>query len=126
MVLPLGCVLTMLGIGLLRFHSRLLGWQRANRGMGMRVGVVGSKDAGAAVVRGMLRNHSAGLFPVAVFDDDERTHGLSLMGVPVVGGDRRLPAAVEKLQIQQMLLAIPNPSTSLVERCVRAARTLGS
>lgn len=37
-VLPLGCLLTMLGIGVLRFHSRLLGWQRANRGMGLRVG----------------------------------------------------------------------------------------
>jgi FlaA1/EpsC-like NDP-sugar epimerase len=120
-VIPLGCALTLLGIGLLRFHSRLLGWQRANRGMGIRVGVVGSKDAGAAVIRGMLRNPGAGMFPVAVIDDDERTHGLSLMGVPVVGSIDDLPAAIEKLQIQQVLLAIPNPSTSIVERCVRAS-----
>ena len=119
LVLPLGCLLTMLGIGVLRFHSRLLGWQRANRGMGLRVGVIGSRDAGAAVVRGMLRNPSAGLFPVAVFDDDRRTHGYSLMGVPVVGSIDDIPAAVEKLQIQQVLLAIPDPSTALVERCVR-------
>jgi FlaA1/EpsC-like NDP-sugar epimerase len=120
-VIPLGCALTLLGIGLLRFHSRLLGWQRANRGMGIRVAVVGSKDAGAAVVRGMLRNPGGGMFPVAVIDDDERTHGLSLMGVPVVGSIDDLPAAIEKLQIQQVLLAIPNPSTSTVERCVRAS-----
>lgn len=119
LVLPLGCLLTMLGIGVLRFHSRLLGWQRANRGMGLRVGVIGSRDAGAAVVRGMLRNPSAGLFPVAVFDDDRRTHGYSLMGVPVVGSIDDIPAAVAKLQIQQILLAIPDPSTALVERCVR-------
>ena len=119
LVLPLGCLLTMLGIGVLRFHSRLLGWQRANRGMGLRVGVIGSRDAGAAVVRGMLRNPSAGLFPVAVFDDDRRTHGYSLMGVPVVGSIDDIPAAVAKLQIQQVLLAIPDPSTALVERCVR-------
>ncbi len=121
LVLPLGCLLTMLGIGVLRFHSRLLGWQRANRGMGLRVGVIGSRDAGAAVVRGMLRNPAAGLFPVAVFDDDGRTHGYSLMGVPVVGSIDDIPAAVAKLQIQQVLLAIPDPSTSLVERCVRLA-----
>jgi len=121
LVLPLGCLLTMLGIGVLRFHSRLLGWQRANRGMGLRVGVIGSRDAGAAVVRGMLRNPAAGLFPVAVFDDDRRTHGYSLMGVPVVGSIDDIPAAVAKLQIQQVLLALPDPSTSLVERCVRLA-----
>ena len=120
-VIPLGCALTLLGIGLLRFHSRLLGWQRANRGMGIRVAVVGSKDAGAAVIRGMLRNPGGGMFPVAVIDDDERTHGLSLMGVPVVGSIDDLPAAIEKMQIQQVLLAIPNPSTSVVERCVRAS-----
>jgi FlaA1/EpsC-like NDP-sugar epimerase len=120
-VIPLGCALTLLGIGALRFHSRLLGWQRANRGMGIRVAVVGSKDAGAAVIRGMLRNPGGGMFPVAVIDDDERTHGLSLMGVPVVGSIDDLPAAIEKLQIQQVLLAIPNPSTSVVERCVRAS-----
>lgn len=120
-VLPLGCVLTMMGIGLLRFHSRLLGWQRANRGMGLRVGVVGSRDAGAAVVRDMLRNPGAGLFPVAVFDDDRRTHGLSLMGVPVIGSIADVPAAVEKLQIQQILLAVPNPPKEMIEHCLRAA-----
>jgi FlaA1/EpsC-like NDP-sugar epimerase len=121
LVLPFGCLLTMLGIGVLRFHSRLLGWQRANRGMGLRTGVIGSRDAGAAVVRGMLRNPSAGLLPIAVFDDDPRTHGYSLLGVPVVGSIDDIPVAAEKLQIQQILLAVPNPSTSLVERCVRAA-----
>jgi FlaA1/EpsC-like NDP-sugar epimerase len=41
------------------------------------------------------------------------------MGVPVVGSIDDIPAAVEKLQIQQVLLAIPDPSTALVERCVR-------
>ena len=120
-VLPLGCLLTMLGIGVLRFHSRLLGWQRANRGMGLRVGVVGSRDAGAAVVRQMLRNPGGGLFPVAVFDDDHRTHGLSLMGVTVMGSVDDIPAVVAKLQIQQVLLAVPNPSTTLVERCLQVA-----
>ena len=69
----------------------------------------------------MSRNPTAGLFPVAVFDDDRRTHGFSLMGVPVVGSIDDIPAAVEKLQIQQILLAVPNPSTALVERCLRAA-----
>jgi FlaA1/EpsC-like NDP-sugar epimerase len=120
-VLPLASLLTMLGMGALRFHSRLLGWQRANRGMGLRIGVVGSRDAGAAVVRDMLRNPGAGLFPVAVFDDDPRTHGLSLLGVPVVGSVADIPAAVEKFQIQQVLLAVPNASKEVVEHCLRAA-----
>lgn len=121
LVLPFGCLLTMLGIGVLRFHSRLLGWQRANRGMGLRTGVIGSRDAGAALVRGMLRSPTAGHFPVAIFDDDPRTHGYSLMGVPVVGSIDDIAVAAAKMQIQQVILAVPNPSTSMVERCVKAA-----
>ena len=125
LVLPLGCLLTMAGIGVVRFHSRLLGWQRANRGMGLRIGVVGSRDGGADVVRGMLRQPGDGLFPVAVFDDDQRTHGLSLMGVPVMGSIDDIPTVVEKLQIQQILLAVSEPSNTLVERCLRAAEEAG-
>ena len=120
-VLPLGCLLTMMGIGLLRFHSRLLGWQRGNRGMGLRVAVIGSGDAGASVLREMLRNPSDGLYPVAVFDDDRRTHGLSLMGVPVVGSIDDVSSVAPRLGIQQVLLAVPAASANLVERCLNAA-----
>lgn len=122
-VLPLGCLLTMVGIGVLRFHSRLLGWQRGNRGMGLRVGVICSRDAGTSVVREMLRHPTAGLFPVAVFDDDRRSHGLSLMGVPVVGSIDDLSSVAARLRIQQVLLAVAEPPAALVERCLKAAET---
>lgn len=124
-VLPLGCALTTLGVGLLRFQSRLLGWQRGARRMGTRVAVVGSRDAGAAVVREMLRSPAAGLSPVAVFDDDPRSHGLSLMGIPVVGAVDDLPLVAERLGIQLLLLAVPAPPRGLVERCLRAAEAAG-
>lgn len=120
-ILPLGCLLTMVGIGVLRFHSRLLGWQHAHRGKGLRVGVVCSGDAGASVVREVLRNPTTGLIPVAIFDDDRRSHGLSLIGVPVVGPVDELPSVARRLGIQQVLLAVAEPPAQLVERCLRAA-----
>jgi FlaA1/EpsC-like NDP-sugar epimerase len=124
-VIVIGCLFVTAAVGVLRFHSRLFAWQRGARRVGLRVAVIGSRDAGATVVRDMLRHPQAGLVPVAVFDDDARAHGLSLLGVPVVGGIDDIPAAAERYQIQQVLLAIPSASAELVERALQAAETAG-
>ena len=107
-VVIFGLAFTTMALGALRFHSRLFAWQRGSRRIGFRVAVIGSRDAGAAVVREMLRNPGAGLVPVAVFDDDAGAHGLSLLGVPVVGGVDDIPASASRYAIQQVLLAIPS------------------
>ncbi|MGH9018379.1 MAG: polysaccharide biosynthesis protein, partial [Acidimicrobiales bacterium] len=124
-VIIIGSVFCSLAMCALRFHSRLFAWQRGSRRLGLRVAVIGSRDAGAAVVRDMLRNPKAGLMPVAVFDDDEGAHGLSLLGVPVVGGIDDIEAAAPRFDIQQVVLAIPSPAAELVERALRAAEAAG-
>ncbi len=129
-VVPLGVVVVggvfgAMAMGALRFHSRLFAWQRGSRRSGLRVAVIGSRDAGAAVVRDMLRNPKAGLMPVAVFDDDAGAHGLSLIGVPVVGGVDDIESAAPRYDIQQVVLAIPSPSSELVERALRASEAAG-
>jgi FlaA1/EpsC-like NDP-sugar epimerase len=124
-VVIIGSVFCSLAMCALRFHSRLFAWQRGSRRQGLRVAVIGSRDAGAAVVRDMLRNPKAGLMPVAVFDDDAGAHGLSLLGVPVVGGVDDIEAAASRYDIQQVVLAIPSPTAELVERALRASEAAG-
>jgi FlaA1/EpsC-like NDP-sugar epimerase len=124
-VVLIGGAFNAMAMGALRFHSRLFAWQRGARAAGMRVAVIGSRDAGAAAVREMLRSPGAGLTPVAVFDEDTRGHGLSLMGVPVVGGIDDLPQAAARYGIQQVLLAIPNPPPAIVDRALRASESAG-
>jgi FlaA1/EpsC-like NDP-sugar epimerase len=124
-VILFGLAFVTMALGALRFHSRLFAWQRGARRMGLRVAVIGSRDAGAAAVREMLRSPGAGLVPVAVFDDDGHSHGLSLLGVPVVGKIEDIPTAVSRYAIQQVLLAIPNASPSVVERALQASEKAG-
>ncbi|HVC69372.1 MAG TPA: nucleoside-diphosphate sugar epimerase/dehydratase [Acidimicrobiales bacterium] len=124
-VIVVGAVFCAMVMGVLRFHSRLFAWQRGSRRLGLRVAVIGSRDAGAAVVRDMLRNPKAGLMPVAVFDDDAGAHGLSLLGVPVVGGIDDIENAAPRFDIQQVVLAIPSPPAELVERALRASEAAG-
>ncbi len=124
-VVFVGCAFVTMAMGALRFSSRLFAWQRGTNRVGLRVAVIGSRDAGAEAIREMLRTPVAGFVPVAVFDDDGRGHGLSLIGVPVVGGIEDIPAAANRYTIQQVLLAIPNPEPELVERALRAAEAAG-
>ncbi len=124
-VVVVGCMFSAAGMGILRFHSRLFAWQRGSKRLGLRVAVIGSRDTGAAAIREMLRSPGAGLVPVAVFDDDPRAHGLSLLGVPVVGTIDDIPSAASRYTIQQVLLAIPSPPPEVVERGLRAAEIAG-
>ena len=124
-VIVVGCIFATMGMGILRFHSRLFAWQRGSRRVGLRVAVVGSRDAGAAAIREMLRSPGAGLVPVAVFDDDTRAHGLSLLGVPVVGSIADIPYAAHRYTLQQILLAIPDPPPSWSSGCCRPASPPG-
>ena len=124
-VVVVGCMFSAAGMGVIRFHSRLFAWQRGSKRLGLRVAVIGSRDAGAAAIREMLRSPGAGLVPVAVFDDDKAAHGLSLMGVPVVGGIDEIPKATGRYTIQQVLLTIPSPSPELVDRALRASERAG-
>jgi FlaA1/EpsC-like NDP-sugar epimerase len=120
-VIVIGCAFDAMATGALRFHSRLFAWQRGSRNAGLRVAVIGSREAGAAAIREMLRTPGSGLVPVAVFDDDGKGHGLSLLGVPVVGAIEDIPVAAERYTIQQVLLAIPSPDPELVARALRAS-----
>ncbi len=124
-VVVVGCMFSAGGMGIIRFHSRLFAWQRGSKRLGLRVAVIGSRDAGAAAIREMLRSPGAGLVPVAVFDDDRNAHGLSLLGVPVVGDISEIPKATSRYTIQQVLLAIPSPSPELVDRALRASEAAG-
>jgi len=125
-VVVVGTIFAAIGMGTLRFHSRLFAWQRGSKQqVGLRVAIVGSQDMGASAVREMLRCPSAGLIPVAVFDDDVRAHGLSLAGVPVVGGIEDIPDAADRFTLQQVLLAVPAPPPELVERVLRACEDAG-
>jgi FlaA1/EpsC-like NDP-sugar epimerase len=124
-VVVVGLIFSALGMSILRFHSRIFAWQRGSRGNGLRVAIVGSRDTAAAAIREMLRSPGAGLIPVAIFEDDASVHGMSLVGVPVVGGIADIPASISRYMIQEVLLAMPDPSPEVIANVLRSAETAG-
>jgi FlaA1/EpsC-like NDP-sugar epimerase len=69
----------------------------------------------------MRRDIGSGYVPVAVFDDDPRTQGLSLGSVPVVGGIDDIPEAARRLPFHQLVLAVPSADGALVRRVAAMA-----
>lgn len=125
-VLVVGSVLATVATGVARFQSRLFAFQRTGRKpAGLRVAVLGAGEAGADLVRDMLRNRAAGLVPVAVLDDDPRTHGRLLSGVKVLGPISALPHVVERHDVHQAILAVPSARQALVRRAAAAAEEAG-
>jgi FlaA1/EpsC-like NDP-sugar epimerase len=124
-VVVVGLIFSALGMSVLRFHSRIFAWQRGSRGSGLRVAIVGSRDAAAAAIREMLRSPGAGLIPVAIFEDDASVHGMSLVGVPVVGGIADIPASISRYMIQEVLLAMPDASPEVIANVLRSAEAAG-
>ena len=120
-----GAAAMMLG-GAVRFQARLFAFNRGGEtAAGLRVVVLGAGESGAMIVREMRRNPAAGLVPVAVLDDDERTHGRSLAGVPVLGPIELLVSAVHACGAHQVVLAIPSAGPELVGRVARQADLAG-
>jgi FlaA1/EpsC-like NDP-sugar epimerase len=122
----LGALVATLAVGGIRFQPRLFAVRRRTERIdGLRVAVVGAGEAGAAIVREMKANPTEGLRPVVMLDDDPRKQGLSLLGVPVIGGIDELRDIVRQREIHRILLAIPSAAQSLVRRVSREAEAAG-
>jgi FlaA1/EpsC-like NDP-sugar epimerase len=113
----LGSVLSLLAFGAIRFQSRLLAFHRpaADR-EARRVLIVGAGDAGAMVLNDILHNPSLGLEAVGILDDDRRKASRSLHGVPILGRTEELPAFADRLDVDEVLLAIPSATGDLVRQ----------
>jgi FlaA1/EpsC-like NDP-sugar epimerase len=70
--------------------------------------IIGAGAGGTMVARQLLHNHEIDLKPVAFIDDDAKKYKLDILGIPVVGNSSYITQAVEKFQIDNIVIAIPS------------------
>ncbi|WP_308128860.1 nucleoside-diphosphate sugar epimerase/dehydratase [Bacillus sp. sid0103] len=70
--------------------------------------IIGAGSGGTMVARQLLSNHEIDLKPVAFIDDDPKKYKLDILGIPVVGDSSHITEAVEKFQIDNIVIAIPS------------------
>ena len=86
---------------------------------------MGAGDAGAQVLNDIMRNPQLGLQVVGLVDDDPRNLGRALHGVTVLGGRSAIPALAAKLEVDEVLLAIPSATSGTVRDVAAACEEAG-
>ena len=70
--------------------------------------IVGAGSAGTMIARQLLKNQDVDIMPVGFIDDDPRKLNLDILGIPVVGRFSDIEESVKKLQIENIVIAIPS------------------
>ncbi len=130
-VLFLDGLLTFLVAGGARMAVRFVGESREKARESLRataakrVLVVGAGQAGTMVVREMERNPHLGMTPVGFLDDDRAKLGKRIFDLPVLGATRSLAGVVQEQKVDEVIIAMPTASGSLLRSIAEECRQLG-
>ncbi len=78
--------------------------------------IIGAGSGGTMVARQLRSNHEIDLKPVAFIDDDPKKYKLDILGIPVIGNSGHITEAVEKYQIENIVIAIPSLGQKALNR----------
>jgi FlaA1/EpsC-like NDP-sugar epimerase len=110
-----GAILSMIGMGAIRFQSRLFALRRSAIAWApRRVLVVGAGDAGEMVLKDILRNASMGLEPIGLVDDDLGKVGRTMHRVRVLGRLADIASLVSSHRVEEVLFAIPSAASDVI------------
>jgi FlaA1/EpsC-like NDP-sugar epimerase len=127
-VLGIDFLLSLVFVGGIRFALRIRAEARApqpRNGKIRKVLVIGAGDAGALVVRELLKNRQSNLEPVGFLDDDPGKQRHELYGVQVLGTLTELPDVLDKNHIDEVIIAIPSAPGRVVRRVADDCRSKG-
>lgn len=90
-----------------------------------RVAVVGAGSAGAQLVSELIHRRGHGIRPVCFLDDDPAKHGLEIHGVPVVGSPDQLALFRDRLNLTEVILALPSASIRRIREVTQICGQVG-
>ena len=101
------------GLKMLRYHFAHQ-WRSGQK----RVLVVGAGSAGELAVREMLHNQALQLQPVGFLDDNPAKKGARIHGVRVLGPRSELMQTIDKMNIDEVVIAMPSVGNGVVQEVV--------
>ncbi len=114
-VVLFGATLSLLGFGAIRFQSRLFAFRRREATTApIPVLIVGAGDGGSMLIKDILRHPSLHMRIAGLIDDNRRKLGRSLHGIRVLGARAEMPELIDRLRIEEVLLAIPSVTSDVV------------
>ena len=130
-VLAIDWLLSVIFVGGLRFSLRLLSEVAARNqndkkfSRKRRVLIIGAGDAGALVIREQQKNPQLNMVPVGLLDDNPQKIRQQINGVPVVGTVADLAENLERLRVDEVIIAIPSAPGRVVRLVTDVCRLQG-
>jgi len=87
-----------------------------------RILIAGAGESGTMVAKEMLKNKEAHMIPVAFVDDDLTKRKQKFMGIPVKGTIFDIPNVVRRMNIDEIIIAMPSESGDVIRKVVERAR----
>jgi FlaA1/EpsC-like NDP-sugar epimerase len=91
----------------------------------IRILIVGAGDAGAMIAREILQRHQDSRILVGFVDDDQNKKHNRLLGAKILGTLGELPQLAEHCAIDEIIVAIPSASGSVLRQIVMQCKRLG-
>ena len=96
----------------------LWSWRKKRAG-GHRCLILGAGNTGEQILSEMLHNPNLGYEPVGFLDDNPHKKGRSLHGLSVLGPVQDLGQVVDRLQVDEVLIALPTAGPERIKEVVR-------
>ena len=89
-----------------------------------RAGIIGAGLVGTALAQEFATRRDLGLHAVAFFDDDRTKWGMRVLNIPVVGAPEILLNDKMDLELEEVIIAMPNATARRVAEIVRTLQKL--
>lgn len=130
-VLIIDWILSMLGVGGLRFAIRVISessrFPNQNSGINRvkNVLIIGAGDAGALVARELQKSAQLSMKAIGFLDDSKEKQKQQLMGIPVIGTLDDLEKALTQKHVDEVIIAIPSAPGRVVRMVADGCRKKG-
>jgi len=84
--------------------------------------IIGAGNGGQSVAFELRRNPGLGAEPIGFIDDDPRKSGMRVAGLKVLGTTDDLPQVLERIDPDEVMIAIPSAPGTLRQKVVTACR----
>ncbi|MCL2500889.1 MAG: polysaccharide biosynthesis protein [Defluviitaleaceae bacterium] len=85
----------------------------------IRTLIVGAGETASGLLINPSRQGTRPRRIIGVLDSDPRKHGYTLHGVPILGGDDKIPQLVKERDISEIIIAVPSMANDDLRRIVR-------
>lgn len=115
---------TLLLLGGIRFMWRVFcdKYMAKPKKKGRKALIIGAGSCGTLFAKELKTNDNSDVLPFAFIDDDPYKQKLQVYGIPVIGGRHDIPKAVEKHDIDEIIIAMPSVSKAQISEIINICK----